>query len=134
MKIVLDANVIIAAFAAKGLCSDIFRFCIESAKVFCSKELLIECEKTLKKKIKLPSDKVEKLIIYLKNQMEILEPEIVDATYCRDKNDLHVLGIAKKSKANFIITGDNDLLVLKKFEKTKIYAPRQFWTYVQSLK
>jgi predicted nucleic acid-binding protein len=34
--------------------------------------------------------------------------------------------LAKDGNANYLITGDNDLLVLKKFEKTKIVTLSDF--------
>ncbi len=41
-------------------------------------------------------------------------------TDCRDKKDNFLLSLAKDSNADYLITGDKDLLVLKSFEKTKI--------------
>lgn len=39
---------------------------------------------------------------------------------CRDQKDNFLLALSKDSKADFLITGDVDLLVLKKFGKTRI--------------
>jgi uncharacterized protein len=39
---------------------------------------------------------------------------------CRDAKDNFLLALAKDGKATHLITGDNDLLVLKKYGKTKI--------------
>ncbi len=39
---------------------------------------------------------------------------------CRDPNDNFLLALAKDAEADFLITGDKDLLVLEKFEKTVI--------------
>ena len=50
--------------------------------------------------------------------------EIIDVfsniDLCRDLKDNFLLSLAKDSKASHLITGDKDLLDLKKFEKTKI--------------
>jgi len=48
---------------------------------------------------------------------------------CRDPKDNFLLALAKDSNADFLITGDKDLLVLKKFEETQIVtvAEYQFW-------
>ena len=54
MIIVLDANVIVAAFATRGLCSDLFKFCISRHKIAVSQSLLNEIREILIKKIKLP--------------------------------------------------------------------------------
>jgi len=39
---------------------------------------------------------------------------------CRDPKDNFLLNLAIDGKADFLITGDNDLLVLKKIESTRI--------------
>ncbi len=39
---------------------------------------------------------------------------------CRDKKDDFLLALAKDSHADFLMTGDKDLLELKVFESTKI--------------
>ncbi|MBK6754350.1 MAG: putative toxin-antitoxin system toxin component, PIN family [Flavobacteriales bacterium] len=45
---------------------------------------------------------------------------------CRDPKDDYLLALAKKGKADFLITGDEDLLVLKKHGKTRILKPAAF--------
>ena len=45
---------------------------------------------------------------------------------CRDKEDDSVLACALACKADYLITGDRDLLEIKKFHKTKILSPREF--------
>lgn len=46
---------------------------------------------------------------------------------CRDEKDNFLLSLSKDSNANFLITGDKDLLVLEEFEKTKIVTITQFF-------
>jgi len=45
---------------------------------------------------------------------------------CRDEKDNFLLSLSKDSDANFLITGDKDLLVLEKFEQTNIVTIAQF--------
>lgn len=45
---------------------------------------------------------------------------------CRDPKDNKFLDLALVSDSEFIITGDEDLLVLKKIGKTEIITPREF--------
>jgi hypothetical protein len=44
----------------------------------------------------------------------------------RDEKDDYLLALAKKGKADILITGDDDLLVLKKHGKTRILKPAAF--------
>ena len=43
-----------------------------------------------------------------------------DIKICRDEKDNFLLNLSIDSKADYLITGDNDLLVLEKIERTKI--------------
>lgn len=43
----------------------------------------------------------------------------------RDRNDNPVLALAKDGHADYLVTGDKDLLVLKKFGKTHILTARE---------
>lgn len=45
---------------------------------------------------------------------------------CRDPNDDHVIATALAVKADFIVTGDKDLLVLGRHANFRIVTPRAF--------
>lgn len=45
---------------------------------------------------------------------------------CRDPKDNFLLSLSIDSKADFLVTGDSDLLVLGKIEKTKIVSWTEF--------
>ncbi|MEO6839038.1 MAG: putative toxin-antitoxin system toxin component, PIN family [Ginsengibacter sp.] len=47
-------------------------------------------------------------------------------TICRDSKDNFLLALAKDAHADFLITGDKDLLVLKEFENTSILTLTEF--------
>jgi len=133
MKIVLDTNVIIAAFATRGLCSAIFELCLDRFDVVLSEEILKETSNHLNGKIKLPPAQCEAIISYLRKNCAVSEIDDVDKSLCRDKNDLHVLGLAKHSSVDYIITGDKDLLALIRYDCTKIVTPREFWGVTKEL-
>lgn len=46
---------------------------------------------------------------------------------CRDPKDNFLLALAKDGKADYLLTGDKDLLELKKFEKTNIITISEFF-------
>ena len=53
--------------------------------------------------------------------------DIKDKTdICRDKKDNFLLDLAGNGNADYLITGDEDLLVLKEFKGTKILNFREF--------
>lgn len=127
MRIVLDANVIIAALIARGICTELLSAVVSKHHLLLSEQLLSEVSQTLTKKGKIPAKLVKEALDPLMQVAEILEPGLVSSRACRDPNDLHVLGLALAGQAEIIVTGDQDLLVLKKFKRTKIVAVRQCW-------
>jgi putative PIN family toxin of toxin-antitoxin system len=131
MRVVLDTNVIVAAFATRGLIAEIFEVCLTGHSIIISEHILSEIQKTLIGKIHLPKSIVQNITDYLKNIAELCEPEQIDKSVCRDKNDNKIIGAAVSGNVDFIITGDNDLLVLKKYRGIAIITPREFWTFLK---
>jgi len=133
VKIVLDTNVIIAAFAAHGLCHSVFELCIDRFEIHSSAEIMEEVEKNLKKKLGLPEKIIEEIIVYLKENTIIEEIKEIPRGACRDPEDDIILGLVEKTKADYLITGDKDLLSMNAFESTKIITPRQFWEIIRNI-
>ncbi|OGF45804.1 MAG: putative toxin-antitoxin system toxin component, PIN family [Candidatus Firestonebacteria bacterium RIFOXYC2_FULL_39_67] len=126
MKVVIDSNVIIAAFATRGICQSIFEAAMESSEVIISKKIINEVKEKLSVKIKLPQASVTEAVEYL-NEFCVLTTFEKSKKVCRDEKDNHILWLAESSKAEYIITGDEDLKVLKKHKITQIVSPRGFW-------
>lgn len=134
MKIVVDANVIIAAFATRGLCNEVFELCLAEHEIFLSETIIIEVERGLLEKVKAPENITKEIIEFLKNESKNVEidretKEIMNEVKLklRDPKDLMVLTTAELSGAEVILTGDKDLLSLKRFKKIKILTPREFY-------
>ena len=45
---------------------------------------------------------------------------------CRDRADDAILACALAARAGFLVTGDDDLLELRSFERIRIVRPRDF--------
>lgn len=127
MKIILDTNVVIAAYAARGLCHELFELCMDRHTLITSEDILQETKKNLKKQLGLPENLVESVLRMLREKSQLHDYETLPSPVCRDADDDKILALAKSSGADMIITGDPDLLVLEKFESTIIVSPRQFW-------
>jgi len=61
----------------------------------------------------------------MRKRMKMIEVK-TKINICRDTKDNFLLELATDGKADFLITGDNDLLSLKKIEKTSILTIRDF--------
>ncbi len=126
MKIVLDTNVVVAAFASRGLCEAIFELCLDSHDLVVSEHLLRESHRTLVKKVKVPKKGADEIISLLRDNAILVRPEKLPADACRDPDDVPILGLALAAGADCIVTGDKDLLVLKRFRSIPIRTPRDF--------
>jgi uncharacterized protein len=132
MKIVIDSNVIVAAFATRGLCDELLELCLAEHSMFICDEIILEVNKALVKKIKVPAKIVKETMLYLNTHFQKVEPCIIDKKLCRDERDLMVLGTAEKASAEVILTGDKDLLVLKEYKNIKILTPGHFWRLLKT--
>ena len=128
MRVVLDSNVIIAAFASRGLCSEVFEVCLSGHDIVISEHILSEVKTNLLKKIRLPESIVKDIIGYLRDEAERVKPCEIAGSPCRDKDDNIIIGTALSGNAEVIITGDEDLLVLKGYKWIDIITPREFWS------
>ncbi len=128
LKVVLDTNVLVSALFFKGELSKLL-FPLKKFILLFSEETLNEFIKVLHyPKFSLTEEEIEYLL-----QFEILPySKIVEVTFkfdkeiCPDKDDLKFLELAVSAKADYIITGDKDLLNLKKINKIKILSPKEF--------
>jgi uncharacterized protein len=127
MKIVLDANVIISAFATRGLCESVMEVCLSEHDIVLSDGLLDEILINLRNKIKLPSDVIINIETLLRDHSHFSNPVPLPSDSCRDSDDIKILGLAVASNADYIVTGDKDLLVLNKFQSIPVISPRTFY-------
>jgi putative PIN family toxin of toxin-antitoxin system len=127
VRLVFDANVLVAAFATRGFCHTVFEHCLENHRLLASRRLLDEVEKALQGKIGVPVGVKEEIMALLLNGMEMAVPIRVDPSVCRDRDDLEVIGLAVAGECDLIVTGDKDLLAVKRFKGIEILTPRQLW-------
>lgn len=126
MRIVLDTNVFISSIVFKGNCREVFNEVIENDQCFISPFILNELKNKLQSKfLIIPSD-----VLDLENDilrvLILQNPHTDFPSICRDNYDNNILQIAESVNADYIITGDKDLLVLQKFKQIKIISPSEY--------
>ncbi len=127
MRVILDTNVILAAFAGRGLAHALFELCLEKHEFIMSGHILSEVQRNLQKKLKMPKDKILMITEYLQEFCTFSNYKKIGKEACRDMEDVKILGLSEVAKPDYIITGDKDLLVLKRFRSVPIITPREFW-------
>ena len=132
MRVVLDTNVLIAAFATQGLCHALFELCLDQHQIILSQQVLKEFSEALEKKLKVPKTAARTTTGYLKEHAVIYRVKPPYRRIARDASDDHVLALAEQTAAEYIITGDDDLLVLGHSAGIPIVRPRQFWEIMKN--
>jgi putative PIN family toxin of toxin-antitoxin system len=132
MKVVLDSNIIVSAFAGRGLCHSLFELCLDRYDIIISEYILSEVYRILHKKMKLSEDKVKIIDKFLKEFCTLSSYNELSDTVCRDKNDNNIIALTYSNSVTYLITGDNDLLTLKKYKSVKIISPRDFWSLARN--
>ena len=130
---ILDTNVIISSFAARGLCQSVFELCLDRFEIVISSGLVEEIQNGLKNKLNLPELFIKEILDYLSENATSLKANILTSGICRDPEDDHIIALAESAGVDYIITGDEDLLILKKHGSTQIVTPRQFWQLSKKL-
>ena len=131
MIVVLDTNVIVAALVAKGLCHEVVVRALGSSTVVTSPVLLDELEQTLHAKFKL-GPAATAFLEQLRLRVPLVAPAPLAAPVSRGADDDAVLATAVAAGATMIVTGDLDLLVLRRYSGIEIVTPRDFLSRLPS--
>lgn len=128
MKAVFDTNVLIAALLTEGVCSKLL---IRARKryfdLISCPFILQEVEQVLIKKFSVtPQETETALSLIIDAVQKVCHPDEEIPRVCRDADDDHILACAKNAKADYLVTGDGDLLSLENYEGTAIIRPRDF--------
>ena len=132
MKVVLDSNVLVAAFATQGLCHALLELCVDRHEIILSADIVKEVVAALQKKLKVPPKVAKDVSEYLANHAAVHKARRLEKQVSRDPTDDHILALAEQWGADYIITGDEDLLTLKEHQGIPIVLPRRFWEIVKN--
>jgi len=127
LRVVIDANVFVSIVLGGKVTNKICELLIANEfKLVYSTELFNELKYVLSRKdFEFNQPQIDRILTFIETKGELVfSNETIDI--CRDPKDNPVLECAVAGKADFIVTGDKDLLVLKSFRKIPIITPRKF--------
>ncbi|MDP3773413.1 MAG: putative toxin-antitoxin system toxin component, PIN family [Gemmatimonadales bacterium] len=127
MKVCLDSNVLVSAFATRGLSADVLRIVLAEHELLVPEVVLAEVRKALEQKFRLPAQVVTGIEQLLRDQTVIPRPRKPSTVPVRDPDDAWVLASGIAGAADVLVTGDKDLLVVASKAPLPIESPRQFW-------
>lgn len=130
MKVFVDTNVLVAAYATRGLCSDLLRLILAQHELVLSQQVLAELERALRDKIGLPQALIAEILATLTPHLfdeDATPSEPVPRFALRDPTDEPILAAAIAAGAEALVTGYADLLVAAPAAPLPILSPRAFW-------
>lgn len=129
MKIFFDANVLIAAFIARGVTSELFEHCLTEHTICTSKFVLDELHKNLVRRFGFSKAKANRVVKFIRKNAVVVDYALLSEPICRDPSDDHILAAAISGEVDCIISGDEDLLVLRNVHSIPILKPADFWRF-----
>lgn len=129
MNVILDTNIWISFLFGKQLQSVSSVFDNADIKVFVSQELVSEIQSVLlrpKIRTHISSEAIEAMWDMMRERCYPIEDYPTVKTPVRDAKDVYLLAMAEAIPANILVTGDKDLLVLKRHLDTTIMNYQQF--------
>ncbi len=125
MKLVFDTNVLLSAILVPGTCRELLRGRALAHDWHTSEALLAEFADKLTSKLDVDPERTPLYLVY-RRRVLMVTPAALAKPICRDPDDDLVLATALAAHADAIITGDKDLLILRKHGGVRIRTPRQF--------
>ena len=129
MRIFLDTNVLVAAFATRGLCADLLRLVLQHHDLVVTPVVLAELERALESKFGLPSARVAEARDFLSACLVETVEGPAERLALRDPSDVAVVRSAIAAHADLIVSGDRDLLEASL--PLPAITPRQLWEQVR---
>ena len=131
MNLVVDTNVLVSAFLWQGKPGRLIELAAENEiHLFTSRSLLDELAATLgKKKLAKPVAAtgltVEQMLRNYRRLASLVTTRQLAQRVSRDPDDDSLLACALAARADLIVSGDDDLIVLKRYQDIPIATPTQ---------
>ena len=131
MRVFLDTNVLASALATRGLCADLLQSVLAEHELIVGMPVLEELEDVLPRKFRLPAEIVKGFLSLLKREGTLVKGAVPVQLNLRDADDERILANALAGSTDVFVTGDRELLSLKKVEGMPIVSPRDMWTILR---
>jgi putative PIN family toxin of toxin-antitoxin system len=132
VRVFLDTNVLVAAFATRGLCADLLRAVLAEHELLSSSTVVEELTRTLAEKIRVPEATVREIAALLRASAAFPDTAVDPPPVAvRDPDDAVILSEAVALRADVLVTGDKDLLEAGEVPGISILDPRGFWQLVR---
>lgn len=125
MRFVLDTNVLFAAFFTHGVCAGLYEECLLQADLIVSDFILKELADRLVHQGRFTHAEAHATTVQaIRKDAHLVTPPPLAKSVSRDADDDWILATAVAGRADAIVTGDQDLLILKAYDGIPIVTPR----------
>jgi putative PIN family toxin of toxin-antitoxin system len=128
VKIVIDSNVFISSFFWGGYPKEVFERIINGFdELYITDEILKEISSVMNsRKFGTNIKEIEDYIKIIKKYSNKIVSKNVPESISRDKDDDKILQCGLDGNVDFIVTGDEDLLVLREYKSIRIIKPKDY--------
>jgi putative PIN family toxin of toxin-antitoxin system len=121
LRIVLDTNILVSAIIHDGKPRNLLKMGIDDKyKIIISKETLNELAEVLQRpKFKMKGEDVIHIISVLMQTGDLVQVSSNFETIGDDPDDNIIINTAHDGKADYVVTEDKDIKIIKKFHKIK---------------
>ena len=132
MRVFPDTNVLYAALATRGLCSDLLRALLAEHDVVVGAPVLAELRRNLVAKLQVPAERFELVTGFL-SELERAPLAPPKARYVAriGATDAAILECAARARVDILVTGDGALLKLGEYAGVPVVSPRELWLRLQ---
>jgi len=127
VRVFLDTNVLVGAFASRGICADLFELVLLEHDLIVGSSVLRELEKALREKVKLPGARVAELVDFVAGEATLVVEKAEPVAARVDADDALVLGEACLARAEPFVTGGAALFRPGTVRGLLVVSPRRFW-------
>jgi putative PIN family toxin of toxin-antitoxin system len=132
MRVFLDTNVLVRAFATRGLCTDVLRVILAEHELVLGSAVLAELMRVLETNLGLPPKTLKEAEAFLRREAILVMDSVPLRIRIRDRADVPILSEAVAGNAAVLVTGDRDLLDIAAEAPVSILSPRAFWERLRS--
>lgn len=133
MRILLDTNVLASSLTTRGLCTELFESILYEHELLTCQPVLTELTRILTDKFHLPASVTRDYVNLIKSHAEIIT-DIADVEIkIKDPDDIPIIGCAVATQADAFVTGDKELLKLRRAGTVPVLSPRQCWQMLAGL-
>jgi putative PIN family toxin of toxin-antitoxin system len=121
IRVTPDTNVLISALLYDGNERGVLETAMKGRLRFVlSMEIIDELIRVLDNKFKVDPELTRDYVVRLNELSDIVTPRKLSGRLVRDREDAKIIECAHSGRSGYIVTGDGDLLSLKRYQQTKI--------------